>query len=75
MCTLPKSSNTKNSPRAKVYVDPLGRYAIRVDDHEIEFQQKIPMSFQGDRYMDPYVMMVIKIDPISFNKWGMKDND
>ena len=33
---------------AKVYVDPLGRTAVRVDDHEIEFQMEVPVSVQGD---------------------------
>ena len=27
----------ENSHGAKIYVDPLGRFAIRIDDHEIEF--------------------------------------
>ena len=62
---------------AKVYVDPLGRKAVRVDDHEIEFQMKVPVSVQGDgrQYMDPYATMYVVTDnPMSTNKWGLKES-
>ena len=62
---------------AKIYVDPLGRRAVRVDDHEIEFCTEVPVSVQGDgnQYMDPYATMyVVTEDPMSMNKWGLKDN-
>ena len=66
----------ENPLGAKVYVDPLGRYAIKVDDYGIEFQREIRASFQGDRYMDPYATMYILIDDlVSTNKWGIKEID
>ena len=66
-----------NSLKAKIYVDPLGRKAVRVDDNEIEFCMEVPVSVQGDgsQYMDPYATMyVVTDDPMSTNKWGLKDN-
>ena len=54
----------KNSHGAKIYVDPLGRSAIRIDDHEIEFCQEVPMSVQGDRYIDPYAIMYLVVEDL-----------
>ena len=65
----------ESSLGAKIYVDPLGRFAIRIDDHEIEFCQEVPVSIQGDRYMDPYATMSLIVeDPQVYNQWGIKDN-
>ena len=61
----------------KVYVDPLGRKAVRVNDHEIEFRMEVPVSVQGDGrlYMDLYATMyVVTDDPMSTNKWGLKES-
>ena len=63
----------ENSYGAKIYVDPIGRSAIRIDDHEIEFRQEIPISVQGDRYMDPYATMHLIVDePLKYNQWVIK---
>ena len=47
----------ENSLGEKIYVDPLGRFVVRIDDHEIEFQQEVPINIQEDMYMDPYATM------------------
>ena len=47
----------ENSFGAKIYVDPLRRSAVRIEDHEIEFHQEVPICIQGDKYMDPYTTM------------------
>ena len=63
----------ENSHGAKIYVDPLGRSAVRIDDHEIEFRQEVPVSVQGDRYIDPYATMYLVVeDPMNYNQWGVK---
>ena len=63
----------ENSHGAKVYVDPIGRSAIKIDDHEIEFRQEVPVSVQGDRYIDPYATMYLVVDnPMNYNQWGIK---
>ena len=63
----------ENSHWAKIYVDPLGRFAIRIDDHDIEFCQEVPVSVQGDRYKDPYATMYFVVDkPLNYNQWGIK---
>ena len=58
-------------------MDPLGRNAVRVDDHEIEFCMEVLVSVQGDerQYMDLYATMYVVIDnPMSPNKWGLKES-
>ena len=63
----------ENSHGAKIYVDPLGRSAVRIDDHEIEFCQEVPVSVQGDRYIDPYATMYLVVeDYMNYNQWGIK---
>ena len=63
----------KNSHGAKIYVNPIGRTAIRIDDHDIEFCKEVPVSVQGDRYIDPYATMYLVIDkPLNYNQWGVK---
>ena len=64
----------KKSYGAKIYVDPIGRFAIRIDNHDIEFCQEIPVSVQGDRFIDPYatIMYLAVYDPLSYNQWGIK---
>ena len=63
----------EKSHGAKIYVDPLERSAVRIDDHEIEFCQEVPVSVQGDRYIDPYATMYLVVeDPMSYNHWGVK---
>ena len=63
----------ENSHGAKVYEDPIGRVAVRIDDHEIEFRQEVPISVQGDRYIDPYAIMYLVVDnPMNYNQWGIK---
>ena len=58
---------------AKIYVDPLRRSTVRIDDHEIEFHQEV--CIQGHRYMDPYATMYLIVkDPQLYNQWGIKDN-
>ena len=36
----------ENSLRANIYVDPLGRFAIRIDDHMIDSRQEMLVSIQ-----------------------------
>ena len=64
----------ENSYGAKIYVDPIGRSTIRINDHDIEFRQEILVSVQGDRYMDPYATMYLVVDePLKYNQWwGIK---
>ena len=64
----------ENSHGAKVYyVDPIGRSAVRIDDHEIEVCQEVTVSVQGDRYVDPYATMYMVVeDPVNYNQWGIK---
>ena len=63
----------ENSHGAKIYADPLGRSAVRIDDYEIEFCQEVPVSVQGDRYIDPYATMYFVVeDPMNYNHWGVK---
>ena len=58
----------ENSLGSNIYVDPLGRFAIKFDDHKIEFRQEVPVSIQGDRYMDPYATMYLIVkDSQSYN--------
>ena len=47
----------EKSLRAKIYVDPLGRFAVRIDNQKVEFRQEVPVSLQEDRYMNPYATM------------------
>ena len=63
----------ENSHGAKIYVDPIGRSAVKIDDHDIEFCQEVPVSVQGDRYMDPYATMYLVVDdPLDYNQWGVR---
>ena len=63
----------ENSHGAKIYVDPIGRSVIKIDDHDIEFCQEVPVSVQGDGYIDPYATMYLVVDePLNYNKWGIK---
>ena len=63
----------ENSHGAKIYVDPIGRSTVKIDDHDIEFCQEVPVSVQGDRYMDPYATMYLVVnDPLDFNQLGMR---
>ena len=63
----------ENSYGAKIYVDPIGRSAVRIDDHDIEFCQEIPVSVQGDQYMDPYATMyLVVVEPLKYNQWGIE---
>ena len=65
----------ENSYGAKIYVDPIGRFAVKIDDHEIEFRQEIPVSVQGVQYMDPYATMYLVVDvPLKYNQCGIKIN-
>ena len=48
-----------NSLEAEIYVGPLGRYAICVYNHEIEFQQEIQVNLWEDTYIDPYGTMYL----------------
>ena len=65
----------ENSLRAKIFVDPLGRFAVRIDDHKIEFKLEVPISIQGDKYMDPYATTYLIVeDPQPYNHWVIKDN-
>ncbi|RYA72769.1 hypothetical protein DD595_25210 [Enterobacter cloacae complex sp. 4DZ3-17B2] len=41
-----------NRHGAQVYLDPNEEYAIRIDDHDIEFEEKIGANKQGEMYMD-----------------------
>ena len=60
--------NMENSLRAKFYVDPFGRFAVRIDNHKIEFRHEVFISIQGDRYMDPYATMYLIVeDPQAYN--------
>ena len=52
----------ENSFGAKIYIDPLGRSAVRKNDHEIEFHQEVSICIQGDRYMDPYATMYLIVN-------------
>ena len=47
---------------AKIYVDPIGRHAVRIDDHVIEFIKEVPVSVQGDFYMDPHGTRYLVVD-------------
>ena len=29
---------------AKIYIDPSGRFAVRIEDHVIEFVQEVPIN-------------------------------
>ena len=63
----------ENSYGAKIYVDPIRRFVVRVADHDIEFCQEVPVSVQGDRYIDPYATMCLVVeDPMNYNHWGVK---
>ena len=58
---------------AKIYVDPLGRYAVRIDDHKIEFIEEFPVSIQGDHYMDLHATKYLIVeDPQVYNHWGVR---
>ena len=52
----------ENALKAKIYVDPLGQFAMRIDDHEKKFFQETPVSIQGDMYMNPYATMYLIVD-------------
>ena len=65
----------ENCFRANIHVDPLGRFGARIDDHKIEFRQEVPVSLQGDRYMDPYATMYLIVeDPHNYTQYGIKEN-
>ena len=56
----------ENSYGAKIYVDPIGKSAIKIDNHDIEFCQEVPISVQGDRCIDPYATMYLVVEePLS----------
>ena len=64
----------ENPLGAQIYVDPLGRYTVRVDDHDIDFQRKNCVNLQEDRYIVPYAAMyTIVNDPNNMKKWGIKE--
>ena len=61
-----------NALGAKIYIDPLGRFAKRIEDHVINFVQEMPFNVQGDRYMDPYgTMYILTENPHNMDKWGI----
>ena len=63
----------ENSYGAKIYVDPIGRSAVKINNHDIEFCQEVLVSVQGDRYIDPYATMYLLVEePLSYNQWGIK---
>ena len=63
----------ENLNGAKIYVDPIGRFAVKIDNHDLEFCQEVPISVQGDGYIDPYATMYLVVDkPFSYNQRGIK---
>ena len=65
----------ENSHGAKIYVDLIGKFAFKIDDHDIELCQEIPVSVQGDKYINPYATMYLVVDkPFNYNQWGKKAN-
>ena len=62
-----------NSLGAKIYVDPLGRFALRVNDHDIELYQEILVSLLIDSYMDLYQTIYLIIDELQrVNQWDWR---
>ena len=63
----------ENSYGAKIYVDPIGISAVKIDNHDIEFCQEVPLIVQGDKYIDTYATMYLVVDkPFNYNQWGIK---
>ena len=61
-----------NALGAKIYIDPLGRFAVRIEDHVIEFVQEVPINFQGERYINPYgTMYKLTENSHHMDKWGI----
>ena len=51
----------ENSYGTKIYVDPIGRSAIKIDNHDIEFCQEVPASVQGDGSICYHYLMNLSI--------------
>ena len=65
----------ENSFGANIYVDPLGRPALRIDNHEIEFHKEVLVGIEGDGYMDPYATMYLIVNnPQLYNQLGIKND-
>ena len=61
-----------NALGPKNNIDPLGRFAVRIEDHVVEFVQEVPINVQGDRYMDCYgTMYILTKNPHHMDKWGI----
>ena len=48
---------------------------VRIDDHEIEFCQELPISIQANKYMNLYTTMYLIVDDQQgVDCWSIKEN-
>ncbi|MCO5574977.1 hypothetical protein L7F22_028774 [Adiantum nelumboides] len=60
---------------AQVYLDPNEEYAIRIDDHDIEFEEEVRTNKQRNMYMDRNGTQYLKLEnPEIIDKWGLEVN-
>ena len=61
---------------AKIYLDPMDNFVVRIDDQNEEFKPKPLVNCQGDRYVDTEGKLYLHVVDIeNVDKWGQPLRD